>query len=122
MLSVTKQFRFAFAHHLPNHPGLCKNLHGHSGKLEVTIYSVGGPDKTTGMVMDFGVLKKIVNEAVVDVLDHSCLNDVVELPTAENMILWILDRLEWRIPPHIKIKRLRLWEEIDSAYAEWEGV
>lgn len=121
MLSMTKIFRFACSHHLPNHPGKCKNDHGHSMQLEVTIYAVGGPNMTTGMIMDFGDLKKIVNENVIDKLDHNCLNNIMNLPTAENMTLWILSQIEKQLPYHIKVKRIRLWEEMGSACVQWEA-
>lgn len=110
---ITKIFTFAGAHQLPNHPGKCKNLHGHEWKLEVTIS--GQIDADTGMIIDFSDLKKIVNENVIDVLDHSYLNNTLPNPTAENIISWIWDKLEDKV----KNKRrnlfaLKLWEAPDS--------
>lgn len=73
---VTKEFSFAYAHLLPNHSGKCRNLHGHNAKLVVKVsgqVNYNGTRTDEGMVMDFGDLKKIVNEAVVDKWDHKFL-------------------------------------------------
>jgi len=120
VLNITKQFRFSFAHKLPNHPGACNNLHGHSGKLEVTVYAVGGPSPLTGMIMDFSELEAIVKDNVIDLLDHKYLNDILFNPTVEALVIWVISQLEKELPPHIRIRRIRFWEEIDSACAEWE--
>jgi 6-pyruvoyltetrahydropterin/6-carboxytetrahydropterin synthase len=69
------------AHRLPNHPGKCQYIHGHTYKTIVTIW--GEPDSKTGMLMDFGIIKELVNE-----MDHTDLNTdvfVKELPTAEHI-------------------------------------
>ena len=69
---------FDAAHRLPDYDGKCANLHGHTWKVEVEI-------KTKALiedrfVLDFTVLKQIVNT-----LDHKYLNDLIEVPTAENI-------------------------------------
>lgn len=127
--TVTKLFEFEAAHHLPNYDGVCKNLHGHSYKLEVEVS--GFIEEITGMIMDFKELKEIVNKYVVNVFDHSNLNDHFENPTAEIMVKWIFEKLEPIIenPREVKIRggvrkfrgkeliRIRLWET-STSYAE----
>ena len=116
-LEVTKIFRFSAAHKLPNHQGLCKELHGHNYKLEVTI---GGAvkensDPEKGMVIDFSNVKTIVNETVMSTWDHRLLNEFMENPTAENMVLAIAKTLRAK---RLNIVRLKLWETDDS-FVEW---
>jgi len=105
---IRKQFAFEAAHVLPHHQGKCSRLHGHSYRLDV---SVGGPlqsaGSATGMVLDFDDLANIVRTAVIDVLDHSHLNDEIENPTSENIVLWIWLRLAPELP---ELAELTLWE------------
>jgi 6-pyruvoyltetrahydropterin/6-carboxytetrahydropterin synthase len=95
---IRKTFRFEAAHVLPFHPGKCARLHGHSYRFEV---AVAGPLQTsgpaTGMVVDFDDLSAIVRPLVVDRLDHSSLNDLLENPTAEEIARWIWAELAPRI-------------------------
>jgi len=117
-MTCCRIFSFAAAHQLPNHLGKCKNLHGHTWKLEVCFYGRVNED---GMVIDFGLLKDLVNKTVIDLLDHSLLNELIPNPTAENILLWIweqLDRGEVAAPRHY---RLRLWES-DNSYVEYKGL
>jgi 6-pyruvoyltetrahydropterin/6-carboxytetrahydropterin synthase len=107
-MELTKIFEFDAAHQLPNYDGKCANLHGHRWKLEVTIE--GEPDTKSGMIVDFKDLKKIVNDQVIEVLDHHCLNDLIENPTAEEIIRWIWTKLI----ASGDLKRLRLWESATS--------
>lgn len=116
MIEITKQFRFEAAHFIPNHPGLCKNLHGHQYLLEVTIS--GELNEKTKMVMDFGDLKKIVKENIVDKYDHSYLNDYFEYPTAENMVQFFAKVLTAKLPWGINLRKIKLWETHNS-YATW---
>jgi len=87
-------------------------MHGHSYRLEV---AVRGPLQTAGpaggMVEDFDTIKTIVREHVVDVLDHVTLNDLIENPTAERIVLWI-----WgRVAPHLAgLDEIVLWETSNS--------
>lgn len=117
--SITKKFEFEAAHRLPDHLGKCKNFHGHSYKLEVTVSS--NKLNSQGMVMDFGDLKSIVKKHVLDRLDHSNLNDFFEVPTAENMIKWIHLKLDVFITEETKgkiiLEKVRLYETSNS-YAE----
>ena len=81
---ITKIFKFDSAHLLKNHSGKCKNLHGHSYSMEICLQ--GEINKETGMIMDFGDLKKIVEKRIIEQVDHNFLNDIFDfVPTAENM-------------------------------------
>ena len=126
MLTIFKSFEFEAAHRLPKHRGACKYLHGHSYKLEV---GISGPvDINTGMIIDFKSLKGLVNEIVIDRLDHSYLNELImisnfpaECLTAENMVIWIVNQLKGRlrlIDPSMTVTVVRLWETSGS-YCEW---
>jgi len=87
---VCKTFSFAAAHFLTKYHGKCERLHGHNYRLSV---AVSGPIGENGMVVDFVLLKKLVAEKIIDHLDHFCLNDFFENPTAENLAKWIWDEL-----------------------------
>jgi 6-pyruvoyltetrahydropterin/6-carboxytetrahydropterin synthase len=93
---------------LPFHPGKCARMHGHSYRLEV---AVRGPIRSRGpargMIEDFSQVERIVNDRVVDVLDHQNLNDFIENPTVENIVLWIWKRLERVL---LRLDELALWE------------
>lgn len=93
---VRRRFRFESAHRLPKHPGKCQQLHGHSFVLTV---SVERPvDPATGMAVDFGDVKRVVHEAVIDRVDHRYLNEFLEDPTAERIAVWIWNRLVEPLP------------------------
>ena len=139
---VTKQFKFETGHALYGHDGLCKNVHGHSYKLDVTI--IGKPivdmkNVKNGMVIDFGDLKTIVNQEIIEPFDHATVLNVnsphVEIademeirghkiirvgyqPTCEMMILDFAVRLIAKLPNHLLLYSLKL-RETDTAFAEW---
>ena len=141
-IRVTKSFGFETGHALYGYDGLCKNVHGHSYKLHVTV--VGRPidDQShvkNGMVIDFKDLKTIVKSEVVDVFDHATVFNKntphVDLaktlldsghkvllvdyqPTSEKMVIDFAHRIASRLPSHIKLHNLRL-HETATAYAEW---
>ncbi|GAB4262599.1 MAG: 6-carboxytetrahydropterin synthase QueD [Thermoleophilia bacterium] len=113
---MTKILSFDAAHSLPDHPGKCRNVHGHTYSVEVT---VEGPVREAGpsraMVMDFGELEERVAALVVEPLDHRYLNDVVDLvPTAEALAAWMFARLR---DSGLPVVRVRLWET-PTSYAE----
>jgi 6-pyruvoyltetrahydropterin/6-carboxytetrahydropterin synthase len=87
-------------------------MHGHSYRLEVT---VAGPLQTRGaargMVEDFDRIERIVSERVLDALDHQYLNDLIENPTVEHIVLWVWKRLEKRL---LRLDGLVLWETATS--------
>ena len=101
---VSREFDFEASHQLPNHPGKCRNLHGHGYRLRVTCEAAVDP--TTGIAIDFGRVKQAVAEHVLATLDHTHLNDLLALPSAENLCTWIWDRLRGSLP----VVELVLWE------------
>jgi len=88
--SVTKEFTFDAAHHLTKYYGKCEKPHGHTYRLLVTI---SGPIGQNGLLIDFVILKRIVTKHILDHLDHNDLNTILENPTAENIALWIWNKL-----------------------------
>lgn len=88
---VTKEFTFHASHFLTKYYGQCERLHGHSYKLAVTIEGEIG---TNDLILDFGILKRIVKRQVLDKLDHHHLNDLFENPSAERVCEWIWGQLE----------------------------
>jgi 6-pyruvoyltetrahydropterin/6-carboxytetrahydropterin synthase len=111
-VQIRKHFRFEAAHVLPFHPGKCGQMHGHSYRLEV---AVRGPIQTDGaargMIVDFDEIKRVVRQHAVDPLDHQTLNDFIENPTAEHIVLWIWRRLD---PVLDGLDELVLWETANS--------
>lgn len=107
--SVTCTFTFEAAHRLAWHPGKCRNLHGHSYRLDVT---VRGPLDANGVVVDFDHLSDIVRREVVDRWDHRDLNEVIDNPTAE-----LLAHRAWSLLTEagLSLDALRLWETNDSS-------
>jgi len=101
-MQVSKEFSFDAAHKLVRYKGKCESLHGHTYRLRVT---VEGPVREDGMVFDFTELKRIVEERVLSKVDHSYLNDLLEQPTAENIVMWLWDRLR-----DLPLAEIRLWE------------
>lgn len=142
-IRLTRQFTFETAHALLNYNGPCKNIHGHSYKLQVTILGKPIVDKTDpkyGMVIDFGDLKKLVNEHIVSPLDHALilredtdpelvtvlqqLNHKLVLtpwqPTCENMLIDFKNKLQTTLPKSIELHSLKLWET-ENSFAEWHA-
>lgn len=122
-VGVAKQFTFEAAHQLPHYAGKCANLHGHTYRLLVIVHtSVANIDKS-GIAIDFGVLKDIVNAYVVDVYDHKNLNDFFETPSAEVMVMRIGEILEEALTRdprtrNCQLTYVRLYET-DTCFAEW---
>lgn len=141
-IRITKQFTFETGHALYGYDGKCRNVHGHSYKLAVTVIGTPIDDINNvkyGMVIDFGDLKKIVKEEIVDVFDHATVfnkntphielakelsergHDVILVdyqPTSENMVIDFAEKIKNRLPESLKLFSLRL-QETDSSYAEW---
>ena len=142
IIRITKHFDFETAHALYGYDGKCRNIHGHSYQLYVTV--IGTPIDVTGhvkngMVMDFGDLKQIVKAEIVDIFDHATvLNEnsphrdladkiqghspkvllVAYQPTSENMIVDFAGRISKKLPKNVKLHSLKLYETQNS-YAEW---
>lgn len=112
-LTLNVRFEFAASHFLTKYHGKCENLHGHNYKLIVTIK---GPLQDDGMVLDFKIIKKIVESEIIDKLDHHHLNDIIENPSAEHLSIWIWEKLEGKIP----LKKITVYET-DNYYCEYEG-
>lgn len=142
VIRITKEFKFETGHALYGYDGLCKNVHGHSYKLSVTLLGtpITDPDHVKyGMVMDFGDLKKIVKETIVTPFDHATvlnvdsphkeLADTMESrghkimrvqyqPTSEMMVLDFAEKIKARLPEQLKLHHLIL-RETETSYAEW---
>lgn len=141
-IRITKLFSFETGHALYGYDGKCRNVHGHSYKLSVTV--IGNPMQDNnhvkfGMVIDFGDLKKIVKEEIVNVFDHATVFNKntphVELakeleerghnvllvdyqPTSEMMVIDFAVKIKNRLPKNIDLHSLRL-QETETSYAEW---
>jgi 6-pyruvoyltetrahydropterin/6-carboxytetrahydropterin synthase len=92
---LRREYRFEASHVLPRHPGKCRQLHGHSYRFIVTLR--GPIEPVQGMVIDFGDLDAMVNEHVIERVDHRHWNELLENPTAEWISVWIWQQLEPRI-------------------------
>lgn len=143
-IRITKEFTFETGHALYGYDGKCRNVHGHSYQLAVTI--IGTPIETAGevklgMVMDFGDLKKIVKEEIVDPFDHATIfnrnTPHVDLantlageghkviladyqPTSENMVIDFASKIKARLPENIGLHSIKL-RETGTAFAEWHA-
>ena len=111
---IAKEFMFHSAHFLPDYKGACEKMHGHSYKLQVFIEGPVNPKD--GMIIDFYELKRIVNEKVISVLDHQTINDIIKIPTTENMAMWIWDQLK----PVLNICKIKVWET-PTSFVVYEG-
>lgn len=111
---VTKEFTFDSAHFLPSYRGKCENMHGHTYRLRVT---VDGPLDDEGMVVDFALLKEVVNKRVLKKLDHQVVNDTIKVASAENMAVWIWDQLAdiSEFPKDVRLHEIKLWETPNSS-------
>jgi len=104
-MQLSVDFNFSAAHLLPFYNGPCSRMHGHNYLLRVTVE--GRPDPRDGMIRDFEEIRKKVWESVLIHCDHLNLNDLMENPTAENVVAWMWNHLQ----PQIEgLKELRLWE------------
>lgn len=139
-IRITKQFHFEMAHALYGYDGPCKNVHGHSYCLSVTVKGQPIKDPThvkQGMVMDFNELKAIV-KPIVDKLDHATIlnsqsphknlavgnmlfNKLVLVeyqPTCENMLIDIAQQIQHQLPKDVDLNHLKL-QETETSFAEW---
>ena len=141
-IRITKQFFFETGHALYGYDGKCRNVHGHSYKLAVTI--IGKPINNNthvkfGMVLDFGDLKKIVKEEIVELFDHATIfnkntphvelaNELIKRghhvilldyqPTSEMMLIDFAERISLKLPASVTLHSLKL-SETGTSYAEW---
>ena len=143
-IRITKQFTFETGHALYGYDGKCRNVHGHSYKLSVTVIGIPITDTSNvklGMVIDFGDLKKIVKEEIVEPFDHATVFNKntphMELakelkdrehkviladyqPTSENMVIDFASKIKARLPKEIQLHSIKL-RETETAFAEWHA-
>jgi len=138
-IRVTKEFKFEMAHALLGHDGPCKNIHGHSYQLAVTLKGspiIHADNPKAGMVVDFSDIKKLVNKVIVSPFDHSLvLNNKVPSslydalsnqklilldfqPTCENLLIHFVKALKQVLPEDVFLHHLLL-RETATSYAEW---
>jgi 6-pyruvoyltetrahydropterin/6-carboxytetrahydropterin synthase len=141
-IRITKQFSFESGHALYGYDGKCKNIHGHSYQLDVTV--IGQPitdpeDVKYGMVIDFTDLKRIVNQEIVSVFDHAMVfnkntphlelandlasrgHDIILVdyqPTSEMMVIDFAEKIKKLLPANVQLHALKL-RETATSYAEW---
>ncbi|NWJ52632.1 MAG: 6-carboxytetrahydropterin synthase [Bacteroidetes bacterium] len=141
IIRITKEFKFEMAHALKGYIGPCRNIHGHSYELFVTVKGepVNNPGSSdNGMVIDFKLLKSIVRENIIDLYDHALvlhkdsaalINDesrelygklvtVEYQPTSENLLIYFAEVLKQKLPNTVKLHSLFLRETVTS-FAEW---
>jgi 6-pyruvoyltetrahydropterin/6-carboxytetrahydropterin synthase len=141
IIRVTKEFSFEMAHALWNYDGPCRNVHGHSYRLFVTITGVpvdDPEDPKNGMVIDFSDLKRIVKKEIVTVFDHAVVvsrrfdKEKTEMftkmfgntvlvdyqPTCENLVSDFAGRIARLLPSGMQLHSLKLYETATS-FAEW---
>ncbi|HRG51617.1 MAG TPA: 6-carboxytetrahydropterin synthase [Bacteroidia bacterium] len=138
-IRVTKEFRFEMAHALLGYDGPCKNIHGHSYQLAVTLK--GKPinnelDSKNGMVVDFADIKKLVTAQIIQPFDHALVLNketsvqlkselqehkllmVAFQPTCENMLIHFVEKIKNALPPELTLHHLFL-RETSTSFAEW---
>ena len=141
MIRITKKFKFEMAHALHGYDGLCKNIHGHSYKLFVTIKGEIKNNKGNakdGMVLDFDVLKNIVKPEIINKYDHSLVlnanspHSEIDLsafekvfllpyqPTSENLVTAFALKIKNKLPDGVELYKVVL-SETATSYAEWHS-
>ncbi|WP_462259912.1 6-pyruvoyl trahydropterin synthase family protein [Ferruginibacter sp.] len=139
MLLVTKIFYFEMAHAIHGYAGACKNIHGHSYELEVTVSGCTTKDEyilAPGFIIDFKELKQLVTDSIIRTIDHKLVlsqdyiaehpsirsqENLVMLgaePTAENLLIHFQQILLQALPSGSKLVELKLYETKDS-FARW---
>lgn len=140
-IRITREFTFEMAHALWNYDGACRNIHGHSYRLFVTISGIPLDDPGNpkfGMVLDFKDLKALIKRPIVDFFDHSLvvyrktdedlLANVRKMyenvhvfdfqPTCENLLVYIVRKIKKTLPEGLRLSAVKLYETATS-YAEW---
>lgn len=113
-MQFTRKFKFDASHTLPQEFGDKESrMHGHTYKLEIT---VEGP-VVNSRVVHLNKFKEIVQEEVIEKLDHSHLNNYLEIPSAENIAVWIWNRLERKLQG---LYELRVYET-ESHWVTYRG-
>jgi len=108
---LTVKGHFDAAHHLYGYPGECRELHGHTWDVEVTVEATELDD--IGIVYDFKSLKSDLAQ-VLDAYDHVLINSVPPFdalsPTAENLARVICESLQQAVDPRVRVKEVAVWE------------
>lgn len=140
-VSLTRKFTFEMAHALRGYDGLCRQIHGHSYKLYITVEGTPCTDihnPKLGMVMDFSDLKRIVTDLVVDLYDHALVvrqggdpillqamrgqwSKIIETPyqpTCENMVVAFAQTIAPALPVGVKLAEIKLYET-ENSYATY---
>ena len=141
MLRITKKFKFEMAHALHGYDGLCKNIHGHSYKLFVTVKGKIKNEKGNakdGMVLDFDVLKSIVKPEIINKYDHSLVlnanspHSEIDLsafekvfflpyqPTSENLVADFALKIKSKLPKDVTLTKVVI-SETATSFAEWNS-
>tara|TARA_B110000444_G_C18767485_1_gene560764 strand:- start:383 stop:817 length:435 start_codon:yes stop_codon:yes gene_type:complete len=141
MVRITKEFKFEMAHALHGYDGLCKNIHGHSYKLCVTIRGKTRKEAGNakdGMVLDFDILKSIVKPDIIKKYDHSLVlngnssHAEIDLsafekvfflpyqPTSENLVTDFALKIKSKLPQEIELYKVVL-SETATSFAEWNS-
>ena len=141
MVRITKEFKFEMAHALHGYDGLCKNIHGHSYKLCVTVKGEIKKEKGNpkdGMVLDFDILKSIVKPEIINKYDHSLVlnanspHSEIDLsafekvfflpyqPTSENLVTDFALKIKSKLPQGIELYKVVL-SETATSFAEWNS-
>jgi len=136
---ITKEFKFEGAHALLNYDGKCRHIHGHSYILHVTVKGTPEDNELSpkyGMLIDFSILKKIVNENILDKFDHALIlrenaplsEDIKNIygnvitvafqPTCENLVIYFAEQIKKSLPANVQLYSLKLYETATS-FAEW---
>jgi 6-pyruvoyltetrahydropterin/6-carboxytetrahydropterin synthase len=139
MISLTKIFNFEMAHAIHGYNGACKNIHGHSYELHVTVATnnnITDYIPAPGFIVDFKELKQLVNTGIIKTLDHKlvlseaylAINSAIKThenlvtwqvePTAENLLIYMVKKIQQELPVAVKLVKLKLYETKDS-FAEW---
>jgi len=141
ILRLSRVFHFDMAHALLNYHGKCKNIHGHSYRLEVAVKGVLHNDETSpnrGIIFDFSDFKELIVSGIVSFWDHALMihqdSDSVLLnalkknydkiitvpfqPTLENMICELAFLIEKLLPSDLQLFSLKLYET-ENSFVEW---
>ncbi|MCC5847381.1 MAG: 6-carboxytetrahydropterin synthase QueD [Verrucomicrobia bacterium] len=131
-MKIAKEFRWEMGHRLPNHDGACRNVHGHSYRMQVEVEGDVNPE--TGMVIDFGDISAKVKPFLAE-LDHAFLcqesdTEVRELlermdlkrvmipvpSTVENICMLFIEKLRpaFACEPEVRAFTVRIWETATS--------
>lgn len=121
MFTITKKYRFEAGHQLVHHDGKCRDPHGHSYVMVITLKAptlvTDGPK--TNMLMDFGDIDQVIKPLVKEKLDHKWLNDVLatDSPTAEKIAEWVYHEVKDRLP-HLDSVTIHETESSSATYTE----